>query len=69
MKLSIRNQLPGIVTEVQIGVVSAVIHVRLKDTDYIVTSSITKEAAEDLELAVGKDVTVLVKSSEVSLGV
>lgn len=34
-----------------------------------VVSSITKDAAEELELAPGKPVTVLVKSTEVMLGV
>jgi len=34
-----------------------------------VTSSITREAAEDLELVPGRAVTVLIKSTEVSLAV
>jgi molybdate transport system regulatory protein len=34
-----------------------------------ITSSITRDAAEDLGLAVGNPVTVVVKSTEVMLGV
>ena len=34
-----------------------------------VTSSITREAADDLGLAPGRAVTVLIKSTEVSLAV
>jgi molybdate transport system regulatory protein len=35
----------------------------------VVTSAITREAAEDLGLAAGKSVTVLIKATEVSLAV
>ena len=69
MRLSTRNQLNGTVTEVNLGSVMATVKVRLTGGDQIVTASITKEAAEDLALAEGKDVTVLVKSTEVMLGV
>ena len=47
----------------------ATVKVRLAGGDQVVTASITKEAAEDLGLAEGGDVTVLVKSTEVMLGV
>jgi molybdate transport system regulatory protein len=42
--------------------------VRLGDGQQI-TASITKEAAEDLALSPGQSVTVLIKSTEVMLGV
>jgi molybdopterin-binding protein len=35
----------------------------------VITSAITREAAEDLGLAVGADVTVLVKATDVALAV
>jgi molybdate transport system regulatory protein len=35
----------------------------------VVTSSITKDAADDLDLEIGKPVTVLVKATEVMLAV
>lgn len=69
MRLSTRNQLSGTVTEVSLGSVMATVKVRLDGGEQVVTASITKEAAEDLALDAGKPVTVLVKSTEVMLGV
>lgn len=48
MRLSTRNQLPGTVTEVNIGSVMATVKVRLDGGDQIITASITKEAVEEL---------------------
>ena len=69
MRLSTRNQLTGTVTEVNLGTVMATVKVRLDGGDQIVTASITKEAVEELGLTVGTAATVLVKSTEVMLGV
>ncbi len=69
MRLSTRNQLPGVVTEVNVGSVMATVKVRLDGGDQIIPASIIKEAVEDLGLAVGTAATVLVKSTEVTLGV
>ena len=69
MRLSTRNQLPGTVTEVNIGTVMATVKVRLDGGGQIVTASITKEAVEELGLAEGTAATVLVKSTEVMLAV
>lgn len=66
---STRNQLSGTVTEVTLGSVMATVKVRLDGGDQIVTASITKEAAVELGLAEGTKATVLVKSTEVMLGV
>jgi molybdate transport system regulatory protein len=66
MKLSTRNQLPGTVTSVVSGEAMAVIKLQL-DGGQAMTASITREAAEDLELAPGSRVTALVKSTEVML--
>jgi molybdopterin-binding protein len=68
MKLSTRNQLPGTVTEVTSGEAMAVVKVQLDGGD-TVTSSITREAAEELGLEPGRKVVVLIKSTEVGLGV
>jgi molybdopterin-binding protein len=68
MRLSTRNQLTGTITEVNHGSVMATVKVRLDSGDQIVTSSITKEAALDLELAAGQTVTVFVKSTDVMIG-
>jgi molybdate transport system regulatory protein len=68
MRLSVRNQLHGKVASVQPGTVMTIVKVTL-DGGESVTSSITKEAAEELGLKVGSRVTVLVKSTEVMLAV
>lgn len=68
MKLSTRNQLSGTVEQVQLGDAMAVVTVTLAGGQTI-TSAITRAAAEDLGLASGTPVTVLVKSTEVMLAV
>ena len=69
MRLSVRNQLSGTITSVELGAVTAIVKVRLDGGDQVVTASITKDAAEDLALEVGKPAMVLIKSSEVAIGV
>lgn len=68
MRLSTRNQLPGTVESVQTGEAMAIVKVIL-DGGHPVTASITREAVDDLQLAQGTKVTVLVKSTEVMLAV
>jgi molybdopterin-binding protein len=68
MKLSTRNQLPGTVTSVTAGEATAVVKIQL-DGGAQITSSITKEAADDLGLTEGTKVTALIKSTEVALAV
>jgi len=68
VRLSTRNQLPGTVESVLVGEAMAVVKVTLAGGQHI-TSSITREAADDLGLAPGVAVTVLVKSTEVMLAV
>jgi molybdopterin-binding protein len=69
MRLSTRNQLTGTITEVTLGTVMATVKVRLDGGDQSVTASITKDAAEELGLNAGQPATVLIKSTEVSIGV
>jgi molybdopterin-binding protein len=69
MRLSTRNQLKGTITEVNLGTVMAIIKVQLDGGNQIVTSSITKDAAQDLGLRVGQAATVFIKSTEVTIGV
>jgi molybdopterin-binding protein len=68
MKLSTRNQLAGTVVDVTAGEAMAVVRVQLGGGDQI-TSSITREAAEDLGLETGKEIVVLIKSTDVVIGV
>jgi len=67
MKLSARNVLKGTVIEVKKGPVSCQVHVDIGGGNRM-SSTITTEAADDLGLAPGKEVKVIVKSSEVILG-
>lgn len=69
MRLSTRNQLPGTIVEVNLGTVMATVKVRLDGSDHVVTSSITKDAALDLGLEVGRPATVFIKSTEVTIGI
>ena len=69
MRLSTRNQLTGKVASIEPGSVMTIVKVTLDGGGQTVTASITKEAVEDLGLGVGSKVTVLVKSTEVMLGV
>ncbi|MDI2124616.1 TOBE domain-containing protein [Yinghuangia seranimata] len=64
--LSIRNRLPGTVTDVNAGGAMASVKVAVAGGE--LTAAITKDAVEDLGLAAGVEVTALVKSTEVSLG-
>ena len=68
MRISARNQLAGSVESLHVGDVMAEVVVRLKGGDQVV-SAITAESARALGLGPGKRVTVIVKSTEVMLGV
>ncbi|MBQ0851422.1 molybdopterin-binding protein [Streptomyces sp. NPDC057621] len=63
--LSIRNQLPGTVTDVTTG--GAMASVRITVDGGELTAAITKDAVTDLGLATGSSVVALMKSTEVSL--
>ena len=67
MRLSTRNQLAGTVASVDTGGVMATVKVTLAGGEEV-TASITREAVEELALAPGRPVPVLVKSTEVMLG-
>lgn len=63
--LSIRNQIPGTVTEVATGGAMAGVKVSVDGGE--LTAAITADAAADLGLAAGSKVVALIKSTEVSL--
>jgi molybdopterin-binding protein len=65
MKLSARNQLPGVVEEVHKDGIMA--HVVVKVGDHTVESVITRNSADELGLKKGDDVRVVVKSTEVMI--
>jgi molybdopterin-binding protein len=64
MKLSARNQIHGQIVAVQKGQTTA--HVRIDiGNGVIITSSITNEAVDDLDLKVGDAAIVVIKASDV----
>ena len=64
MKLSARNQIHGRIVAVQKGQTTA--HVRIDiGNGVIVTSSITNEALDDLDLKVGDAAIAVIKASDV----
>ncbi|MET9580829.1 TOBE domain-containing protein [Streptomyces sp. DT199] len=63
--LSIRNQLPGTVTDLAAGEAMASVRVTVEGGE--LTAAITREAAEDLALLPGTPVVALIKATEVSL--
>jgi len=67
VKLSARNALKGKIEELHKGAVTTTLKIVVDGGNHI-TSSITNEAADDLALAVGDDVTAIIKSSDVIIG-
>jgi molybdopterin-binding protein len=68
MKISARNVLKGKVKVVKPGAVNTEVIVELAGGADVV-SIITKESAEKLGLAVGKEVYAIVKASNVMIGI
>jgi molybdopterin-binding protein len=67
VKLSARNQLQGTVTSINRG--EAIANVAVDVAGQRVVASITVEAVQELGLAPGSEVTVIVKASDVMLAV
>ncbi|MFI6805234.1 molybdopterin-binding protein [Streptomyces luteogriseus] len=63
--LSIRNQLPGTVTDLTAGDTMASVRVAVEGGE--LTAAITREAAEELALSPAIPVIALIKATEVSL--
>ena len=68
MRISARNQIKGTVVEVKKGATTSHIRVDIGNGQ-IMTSSITNEAVEDLNIKAKDKVTVLVKASDVMIAV
>ncbi len=65
MQLSTRNRLPGRITEVVKGEAAARVTVQVGDNNMV--ALITRESADELGLEPGKEVTALVKATDVML--
>jgi len=66
MKLSARNIFKGKVVDVTVGPVNSRVLVDIGGGN-VVTSVVTAGAVEDLAIAVGDEVSVVIKSSDVML--
>ncbi len=67
LKISARNNLKGKVISVEKGIITAKVKVQVT-VPATITSVITKESVEDLDIKVGDEVAVIVKSTEVMIG-
>ncbi|HKD80799.1 MAG TPA: TOBE domain-containing protein [Candidatus Angelobacter sp.] len=65
MTLSARNQLQGVVEDVQLGTIMA--HITVRVGDNVVESVITRRSVEEMKLKKGDKVRVVIKSTEVML--
>lgn len=68
MKLSARNNLKGQVKSIEKGAVNALVQIDIGGGQ-VLTSSITNQAVEELQLAVGQTVYAVIKASHVMVGV
>jgi len=67
MQLSARNQIPARVTSINFG--EAIANVELDAGGSRLVSSITVEAVRQLGLTEGKEVTIIIKASDLILAV
>jgi molybdopterin-binding protein len=67
MKLSARNQLRGVVSEIHRGAVTTIVKIEVRNPA-IISASITNEAADELALKVGEQAFAVIKASEVIVG-
>lgn len=65
MPLSARNHLKGVVTDVLLGTVTALVTIKVGDN--VVESVITKQSAGELKLKKGDQVTAVIKATEVMI--
>ena len=68
MKISARNMLKGKIKQIKPGAVNTEVIIELTGGGQVV-SVITKQSAENLELAVGKQVYAVIKASNVMIAV
>jgi molybdopterin-binding protein len=65
MPISARNQLTGLISEINLGDVVA--HVSVRVGEHVIESVITRRSVEQLGLKKGDTVTAIIKSTDVML--
>ena len=68
MKISARNKLLGKVVALEQGAVNCLVKIELESAP-IISAMITNDAVEELELALGREACVVVKASNVMVGI
>ncbi len=68
MKLSARNQLKGIIKEIENGAVNAIVKLDIGGGN-IISATISMDAVKSLNLSVGKEAYAVIKSTSVMVGV
>lgn len=68
MKISARNMIKGVIKIIEVGAVNVEVTIELAPNT-VITSIITKYSFENLKLEVGKEAYVVVKASDVMIGV
>lgn len=68
MKLSARNQLKGVIKEIEEGAVNAVIKMDIGGGN-VISATISMDAVKSLGLSVGKEAYAVIKSTSVMVGV
>lgn len=68
MKISARNKLRGIITEIKEGSVNAIVYIHIGNGD-TVAATISLDAVKELGLAVGKEAYAVIKATSVMVAV
>ena len=67
MKLSARNQMEGVICEIQKGVTTSVVKIEVRNPA-VISASITNDALDELRLRVGEEAFAVIKASDVIIG-
>lgn len=67
MQISARNQIKGVITEMKSGIVTAKVTLDIGGGN-LISSVITIDSIEELNLKVGDTVFAIIKSTEVMIG-
>ena len=68
MKISARNQLKGKITGINEGAVNSIVTIDIGGGN-VITSTISKNAVEELNLKVGDEAYAIIKATSVMVGV
>ncbi len=64
MRISARNQIEGVVKKIEKGEIASTVKIEIAEPT-ILTSMLTKEAVEDLDLKEGDKVDAVIKATDV----